>query len=101
MAGVSLITTLETYSHFTSNRLLSAICPSLSVSLLGRFGLKCVTNIRKTSVFVHYNTTLVMITDKHQLATSEFVENLPSNETESEGANSGKKSIGCEVVVRF
>ena len=38
VAGVSLTTTLEAHYHFTSNRHLSAIRPSLSVSLLGRFG---------------------------------------------------------------
>ena len=37
MAGASLTTMLETHYHFTSNRRLSAIRPSLSVPLPGRF----------------------------------------------------------------
>ena len=50
MAGVSLTTALETYYHFTSNRLLSAIRPSLSVSLPSRFGALCGKNLGKMKV---------------------------------------------------
>ena len=37
MAGASVISTREAHYHFTSNRRLPAIRPSLSVSLPGRF----------------------------------------------------------------